>query len=198
MHVTPWFTPLPQLSVINDPVPLTNFFPLAAGPEVSSDHPTQCACAPDMLKRLIIGCGVQAGRRLFSVWRLYGRLMARTDYRPPLDGSFRRAKNGPSQIRRPGNFPSKTSPGIISSVQYLLRMWYDPSWQRKWAEPDGLPRRTEIIPHRLGGIQTIPLTKAPLHACKLDYKTACTIATSIVHSKLDYCNSLLQHQLFSN
>src|SRR6218665_207166 len=33
----------------------------------------------------------------------------------------------------------------------------------------------------------------------LDYKTACTIATSIVHSKLDYCNSLfLQHQLFSN
>src|SRR6218665_3654792 len=24
----------------------------------------------------------------------------------------------------------------------------------------------------------------------LDYKTACTIATSIVHSKLDYCNSL--------
>src|SRR6218665_710360 len=23
-----------------------------------------------------------------------------------------------------------------------------------------------------------------------DYKTACTIATSIVHSKLDYCNSL--------
>src|SRR6218665_479990 len=31
----------------------------------------------------------------------------------------------------------------------------------------------------------------------LDYKTACTIATSIVHSKLNYCNSLfLQHQLF--
>jgi hypothetical protein len=25
---------------------------------------------------------------------------------------------------------------------------------------------------------------------KLDYKTACKIATSIVHSKLDYCNSL--------
>src|SRR6218665_379985 len=25
---------------------------------------------------------------------------------------------------------------------------------------------------------------------KLDFKTACTIATSIVHSKLDYCNSL--------
>src|SRR5688572_7334712 len=24
----------------------------------------------------------------------------------------------------------------------------------------------------------------------LDYKTACTIATSIVHSKLDYCNSI--------
>src|SRR6218665_1374694 len=24
----------------------------------------------------------------------------------------------------------------------------------------------------------------------LDYKTACTIATSIIHSKLDYCNSL--------
>src|SRR5688572_33461709 len=24
----------------------------------------------------------------------------------------------------------------------------------------------------------------------LDYKTACTIATSVVHSKLDYCNSI--------
>jgi len=27
MYVTPWFTPLPQLNVINDPVPLAYFFP---------------------------------------------------------------------------------------------------------------------------------------------------------------------------
>jgi len=41
-------------------------------------------------------------------------------------------------------FPTKNSPDIISSGQYLIRMWYDnPSWQRKWAEPDGLPRRTD-------------------------------------------------------
>ena len=51
MDVTPWFTPLQQLSVVNDPVPLAYFFPLVAWLEVSSD-PTQCACAPGMLKRL--------------------------------------------------------------------------------------------------------------------------------------------------
>ena len=28
VHVTPWFKPLPKLSVINDPVPLAYFFPL--------------------------------------------------------------------------------------------------------------------------------------------------------------------------
>ena len=27
----------------------------------------------------------------------------------------------------------------------------------------------------------------------LDHKTACTVATSLIHSKLDYCNSLSQH-----
>jgi len=32
VHVTPGFTPLPQLSVINYPVPLAHFFPLAALP----------------------------------------------------------------------------------------------------------------------------------------------------------------------
>jgi len=43
-----------------------------------------------------------------------------------------------------GEFTSKNSPGIISSGQYLIPMWYDnPSWQRKWAEPNGLPRRTD-------------------------------------------------------
>jgi len=36
----------------SDPVPLAHFFPLVAWFGVSSD-PTQCACAPDMLKRLI-------------------------------------------------------------------------------------------------------------------------------------------------
>src|SRR6218665_1335967 len=41
----------------------------------------------------------KCGRRLFAVLRLSGPLMARRD--PPLDGPFRRAKNGPSQMRKP-------------------------------------------------------------------------------------------------
>src|SRR6218665_1771809 len=45
VHVTPWFTPLPQLSVINDPVPLDHFFPLVACLEGSSD-PTHCCHRP--------------------------------------------------------------------------------------------------------------------------------------------------------
>ena len=40
----------------------------------------------------------QAGRRLFAVWRLGGPLWP---VQAPLDGSLRRAKNGPSQMRRP-------------------------------------------------------------------------------------------------
>jgi len=38
---------------------------------------------------------------LFAVWRLGRPLMARTD--PRYTGPFRRAKNGPSQMRRPVN-----------------------------------------------------------------------------------------------
>jgi len=35
-------------------------------------------------------------------------------------------------------------------------------------------------------------------SARLDFKTASTIATSIVHSKLDYCNSILQPSKMSN
>jgi len=40
------------------------------------------------------------------------------------------------------------------------------------------------------GVTLGGLPPPPSDAIGLDHKTASTIATSIVHSKLDYCNSL--------